>query len=53
MAITDQERERIQTEKMARWLVRQELRRERRPQLLAIATIWAFALTCLAAAFTR
>jgi hypothetical protein len=53
MGITDQERERIREEETARWLVRQELRRQRRPQLLVIATVWALTLAGLAAGFTH
>jgi hypothetical protein len=38
---------------MARWRIRKELKRRRRPRLLAIAAVWALSLTALAALIGR
>jgi hypothetical protein len=51
MGIGAQEHERIREDETARWLVRQELRRHRRPQLLVIAFVWTLTLTALAVVF--
>ena len=52
MGITVQERERIREEEATRWLVRQELRWQKRPQLLVIGTLWTLALTTMAVVFS-
>jgi hypothetical protein len=53
MGLTTQDRETLREEEIARWLVREELKRQKRPQLLVIATVWALSLTALAALFTH
>ncbi|MDP9323265.1 MAG: hypothetical protein M3P13_06485 [Acidobacteriota bacterium] len=52
MALTDNEREKIREEEIARSLIRKELRRKQRPVLLTIAAVWTLALTALALVFT-
>ena len=53
MGFTTQDRETIREEEVARWLVREELKRKRRPQSLVMAAVWALSLTALAALFTH
>jgi hypothetical protein len=53
MAITDRDRERIREEETTRWLVRQELRRRKRPQLVVIAAAWTLVLAILAVVLTH
>jgi hypothetical protein len=48
MALTETRREEIRDEEAHRSMVRRELRRQRRPRLLAIACVWTLALVTLA-----
>jgi hypothetical protein len=48
MAPTEQERTTIEEDETARWSIRRELKRRRRPWLLTVAALWMLLLTILA-----